>query len=307
MSGLVRQIRVGLEPSTPYFLWVDRVEDLGSGFTLVFSDGSSCFLGEVSGEDVTREANALGVKREIYVEDLHRVFTIGGGSGTEGGLEKEHMFHLSPDNSCLTYKKRTQKGIWVNVCAVDLHPASDPVELNREMIRRSVGHVAALEEENRHLREENQTLGLEQQNLLAELKHHVKEVKSMERDMFSRFVLVLNEKKAKIRGLQDTIRNLQKPSEEHHRFDRGVSGVTVKPQKGDSMTEAQEEEQEENLSQSFHPSQAATVLIRGVSSQTSSMEEAERDSEDLFPSRKRQLCYPHSPGSKVKKPSSDQE
>nr|ACO14249.1 DNA-repair protein XRCC4 [Esox lucius] len=254
MSGLVRQIRVGLEPSTPYFLWVDWVEDLGSGFTLVFSDGSSCFLGEVSGEDVTREANALGVKREIYVEDLHRVFTIGGGSGTEGGLEKEHMFHLSPDNSCLTYKKRTQKGIWVNVCAVDLHPASDPVELNREMIRRSVGHVAALEEENRHLREENQTLGLEQQNLLSE-----------------------------------------------------VSGVTVKPQKGDSMTEAQEEEQEENLSQSFHPSQAATVLIRGVSSQTSSMEEAERDSEDLFPSRKRQLCYPHSPGSKVKKPSSDQE
>ncbi|KAJ8006129.1 hypothetical protein DPEC_G00125040 [Dallia pectoralis] len=340
MSGLVRQIRLASEPSTPYFLRVDWLEDLGAGFTLALSDGRAAFLGEVSEEDVIRGANALGVKRRLYVDDLRQALTSRGeGRRGYGGPETEYQFHLSADNRSLSYKKKTQKCVWMNVGAVELHPAPDPVELNREMVGHTLGHVADLEAENRLLEEENQTLRQEKQHLLAEMERHVKAVKSMEGDTFSRSVIVLDEKRAKIRDLEDTIRRAgghhqtswRTPSDEledtirraggHHQTSwRNGTGITVTPETVDSSKEEQDEEkkeaeveqeededEEDDLSQSFHTSQAATVLIRGVSSQTSSMEDAECDSQDVLPSRKRQLCYPHIPGSKVKKPSSDRE
>ena len=53
------------------------------------------------------------------------------------------------------------------------------------------------------------------------LEQWVQGKETMERELYSRFVTVLNEKKAKIRDLQDTLRQLQ----DNHREERGRSAL----------------------------------------------------------------------------------
>lgn len=50
--------------------------------------------------------------------------------------------------------------------------------------------------------------------VLTRLEQKILDKEIMERELYSRFVMVLNEKKAKVRGLQDTLQQLQQEKEE---------------------------------------------------------------------------------------------
>ena len=56
---------------------------------------------------------------------------------------------------------------------------------------------------------------------LIRLKQQVQDKEMLERELHSRFVMVMNEKKAKIRGLQDTVRQLQQTNDQQRDEQKG--------------------------------------------------------------------------------------
>ncbi|XP_067289213.1 DNA repair protein XRCC4 isoform X2 [Pseudorasbora parva] len=212
-STSVRQISISSEPHRTIFLKLEWAKDLGSGFIILLSDGVSAWSGEVSEEDVSREAQEIEMERERYVGDLHLALT-GEGPSAEG----EYSFHLTPERPGsplqLSYEK-VQSDISFRLGVVELQAVPEPTEVIRELISHGLEQTACLRAKNQHLREENQKLRREQEHITKEMERYVQGKETLERDLYSRFVLVLNEKKAKLRALQERVRELEESIEEN--------------------------------------------------------------------------------------------
>lgn len=297
----VREVRVASDPDSSYFLRVDwRGRGLASGFQLLLTDGRDAWRGDVSEAAVREEAEELEMQVEKYIEDLQAALTAADGADTYG-------FSLTPSppgrrpTVTLAYEK-VQKNISFQLGCVELKAVAEPAEALRELLSHSLQRGTRLQLHNQTLQDENQSLRGEQQRIAAELKRYARGKEALETELYSRFVLVLNEKKAKIRSLQETVTQLQETrrsggqeKEDSGRSDR--RGAQKDDEYGGSTDEEVEEVEE------VQSTPVSTLPTRETST-PSPLDDSLKDLTDVAPCRKRRFRHLHPAEPPVKRPSS---
>ncbi|NXH12360.1 XRCC4 protein, partial [Bucco capensis] len=86
--------------------------------------------------------------------------------------------------------------------SLKLQKVSSPAEVVKELIGYSLDYLGRLQAKNEHLQKENERLLNGWSEVEKRLEKCVEAKEELEADLYSRFILVLNEKKAKIRNLQ---------------------------------------------------------------------------------------------------------
>ncbi|XP_018600575.1 DNA repair protein XRCC4 isoform X2 [Scleropages formosus] len=303
MSVSVCQIRVTSEPQRTFFLKLDSGDDLGAGFVLVLCDGVSAWGGEVSEEDVTREARELEMEREKYVEDLWLALA---GKGQKG----DHTFHLSsssPNSGTLhlSYEK-VQKNISFRLGLVELQELPEPVEVVKDLIIHGLEKSTKLQATNEQLEEENEMLRREQTRITSELERYVQGKELLERDLYSRFVLVLNEKKAKMRRQQEEIKQLQDKLEELREAALekkkaphwSAGSASISPPIEDTYGASTDEEGKESPPRSLAPEQPIYAVEEPG---PASVDDNLHDITDVAPCRRRRQRHLQGPSGELKK------
>ncbi|XP_034402745.1 DNA repair protein XRCC4 isoform X2 [Cyclopterus lumpus] len=291
MNASVRAVRVSSEPDSSYFLRVDwSGRGLVSGFQLLLTDGQNAWRGDVSEAKVCEEAEELEMQTERYVLDLQQALT---------EAESSYSFTLTPPPAgrhptvTMAYEK-VQKDISFRLGSALLKVVPEPAEAVRELLIHSLQRGNSLENRNEKLEEENQRLRREQQRITAELKRYARGKESLEVELYSRFVLVLNEKKAKIRSLQETVTHLQETS--------GKGKKNKDSVKSHRAEEEEEEEEDYGGSTDEEPEEeqstaASTSSTRGRSA-ASPLDDGLKDLTDVAPSRKRRVRHLEPPAVK---------
>ncbi|KAF4082119.1 hypothetical protein AMELA_G00148000 [Ameiurus melas] len=284
MKVTVCEISVASKPECTFYLKVEWAKDLGAGFVVLLCDGESAWSGEVSEEDVSKEAQELEMPRERYVHDLQLIL-----SG-EGQADQSYSFHLAPKQSGspmlqLSYEK-VQRDMSFRFGMVELLPVSEPIKVIKELISYGLERSAHLQAKKHIVLKQNQRLRNEQEHIATEMERYIKEKETLERELYNRFVLVLNEKKAKICNLQERIKQLQNTiQDKKDRWKKGEAchggneHADEKLEKSDYGNTTDEEEDGDPKTQNLKPSNQVLA--------SNPMDDSLNDIADVAPSRKR--------------------
>ncbi|XP_048384120.2 DNA repair protein XRCC4 [Stegostoma tigrinum] len=286
-------------PDTVYYMQISWEKDLGSGFTVTLCNGEQAWSGRVSDNEVTMEAKEAEIDRQKYVDELRQALTMG-----EERM-KTYSFDFFKDNDKdvfhFLYEKLMQD-ISFKLGSVELRKVSDSTEIIKGLIDYVLHCNRELQDKNEHLQQENERLMCDRNYSLKELEKYVKAKEELEQDLYSRFILVLNEKKAKIRSLQEKLKCI----DEQVKFSSQSRSVAANSQEASVPEKIFDgstiEEYEAHTSENRIWSQPST----SANAQSDPISNTLRDVVDIAPSRKRRHRLPQQKN-KVEETSQDSQ
>lgn len=218
MERKVSRICLASEPSISHFLQVTWEKTLGSGFVVTFTDGHSAWTGTVSASEISQEADDMAMEREKYVDELRRALT------AEAGAADTYKFSFSKESGHFSCDK-SLKDVSFRLGSFNLDKVPNSTEVIRELICYCLDTIAEKQAKNEHLQKENERLLREWNDVQGRFEKCVIAKEALETDLYERFILVLNEKKSKIRSLHKLL-NEAKELEKNTKHDRETAACS---------------------------------------------------------------------------------
>ncbi|XP_014815999.1 PREDICTED: DNA repair protein XRCC4 [Calidris pugnax] len=250
MEKTLNRIHPVSDPEETYFLQVSWEKDLGTGFGIILSDGQCAWTGKVSEGEISREAADMEMNREKYVEELKKALIAGEESAGK------YNFAISRDKEnteChFSYERNLKDGSF-RLGSLKLQKVSSPAEVVKELLGYCLDCLGRLQAKNEHLQKENERLFSNWSDVEKRLEKCVEAKEELESDLYNRFILVLNEKKAKIRNLQKLL-NDAKESAADAKCTRDTAASSQMGTRRENDYDGSTDEESENLTQVLLPS-----------------------------------------------------
>lgn len=202
MERKVSRISLASEPNVTYFLQVSWERTIGSGFVITLTDGHSAWTAKVSESEISQEADDMAMELEKYIDELRRALVPGSGAA---GVYK---FIFSKETQHFSLEKEL-KDVSFRLGSFNLDIVTNPAEVIRELICYCLDTIAEKQAKNEHLQKENERLLRDWTDVQGRFEKCVSAKEALEADLYQRFILVLNEKKTKIRSLHKLLNESQ--------------------------------------------------------------------------------------------------
>uniref|UniRef100_A0A8C3YLB6 DNA repair protein XRCC4 n=1 Tax=Catagonus wagneri TaxID=51154 RepID=A0A8C3YLB6_9CETA len=271
MERKISRIYLTSEPEIIHFLQVAWEKTLGSGFVISLTDGQSAWIGTVCESEISQEADDMAMEKEKYVDELKKALVSG------AGPTDTYKFNFSKESCHFSFEKNL-KDVSFRLGSFNLEKVANPAEVIRELICYCLDTVSEKQTKNEHLQKENERLLRDWNDIQGRFEKCVSAKEAVETDLYKRFILVLNEKKAKIRHLHKLLNEVQELEKniEHKRETPTCSEMTAN--RDSIYDESTDEESEIPPS----PSVLTSATLKRDDSIISSPDVA-----DIAPSRKR--------------------
>ncbi|XP_066237889.1 DNA repair protein XRCC4 isoform X1 [Saccopteryx leptura] len=202
MEKKVNRISLASEPDIIHFLQIAWEKTLGSGFVIILTDGQSAWTGTVCESAISQEADDMAMEKEKYVDELRKALVSGAGPADA------YTFNFSKESGHFSFEKNL-KDVSFKLGSFNLEKVASPAEVIRRLICYCLDTIADNQAKNEHLRKENERLLRDWNDVQGRFERCVSAKETVETDLYKRFVLVLNEKKAKIRSLHQLLSEVQ--------------------------------------------------------------------------------------------------
>ncbi|XP_027490411.1 DNA repair protein XRCC4 [Corapipo altera] len=250
MEKILNRIHLVSDPEATYFLQVSWEKDLGTGFSILLSDGQFSWAGTVSEAEISREAADMEMNKEKYVEELRKALV----TREESAGKYNYLISRDQENVvCQFSYERSLKDGSFRLGSVKLQEVPSPAKVVKELIGYCLDSLGKLQAKNEHLQRENERLFSNWSDAEKRLEKCVEAKEKLEADLYNRFILVLNEKKAKIRNLQRLL-NEAKESAADAKCTRDGITTTQMVIKRENDYDTSTDEESESLTQASLPS-----------------------------------------------------
>ncbi|XP_055089388.1 DNA repair protein XRCC4 isoform X1 [Symphalangus syndactylus] len=272
MERKISRIHLASEPNITHFLQISWEKTLESGFVITLTDGHSAWTGTVSESEISQEADDMAMEKGKYVGELRKALLSGAGPADV------YTFNFSKE-SCYFFFEKNLKDVSFRLGSSNLEKVENPAEVIRELICYCLDTIAENQAKNEHLQKENERLLRDWNDVQGRFEKCVSAKEALETDLYKRFILVLNEKKTKIRSLHNKLLNAAQEQEKDIKQEGETAICSEMTADRDPVYDESTDEESENRTD---PSGLASAAVSKDDSIISSL-----DVTDIAPSRKR--------------------